>query len=251
MTGLIRAELLKLCTTKVTLGLATAMFALVGVLTLVHGLVLKASGANFQDEMHVFGWGELGVLFAALFGSMSITDELRTGTIRPTFLATPQRSRVITTKLVVDAAAGAIYGGAAEALALGLGSAILSARGLPIRLDSADYTHLFLGGMLGAALWGPLGLGLGALVRSQVVTLVGLSAWLFFVENVLMGSLPSVVRFFPGTAAAAIASRSTLIGQTPIDPPLLAPAFAALLLFAYAAAAIVAGIVATDRRDVP
>lgn len=251
MPGLIRAELLKLRTTKTTLGLTAAMIALVVVLTLVHGIVLKTSDATFENEMHVYGWGELGVLFAALFGALSITGELRSGAIRSTFLATPRRRRVITAKLVVDVAAGAMLGALAEALALALGTVILSARGIPVRLDAADFTQLFVGGIAGAALWGALGLGLGALLRSQVATMIGLSAWLFFVENVLEGSLPAVIRYFPGTAAAAIASKSTLVGFTPTDPPLLAPAIGALLLAAYAAVAIAAGAVATERRDVP
>ena len=97
--------------------------------------------------------------------------------------------------------------------------------------------------MAAAALWAPLGLGLGALLRNQVATLVAIFLWLFFVENLLIDFVPGVGRFAPGAAAAAM---------TGLDPEtLLAPALGAALLALYAAAAAAAGTVAILRRDVP
>jgi hypothetical protein len=85
----------------------------------------------------------------------------------------------------------------------------------------------------------------GAVVRNQVATLVGLCVWLLFVENLLLGDLANLTvgRFLPGAAAAAIS------GQKP-DTPLLAPAVALLLLALYAVATATAGSVAANRRDV-
>jgi ABC-2 type transport system permease protein len=85
--------------------------------------------------------------------------------------------------------------------------------------------------------------GLGALLRNQVATLVAIFLWLFFIENLLIDFVPGVGKFAPGAAAAAI---------TGLDPDrLLAPALGALLLAAYAGAAAAAGTIATLRRDVP
>jgi ABC-2 type transport system permease protein len=250
MTGVLRAELLKQRTTRTTFGVTVGLLVLVCFVVLLHGFALPVSQTGRSGQMRIFGWGELGALFAALLGALSITGELRHGTIRPTFLATPSRRRVLAAKLVAVALAGVGFGAVAEALAIGLGSAALSARGIPIRLDGSDYVQLVVGGVVAAALWAPLGLGLGALVRNQVATLIGLCAWLLFVENLLIGQLPAVARFLPGAAAAAIGG-STITGEVPTDPPLLAPVLGALLLVVYAAAATVAGMVATDRRDLP
>jgi ABC-type transport system involved in multi-copper enzyme maturation permease subunit len=251
MTGSIRAELLKQRTTRTTVGLTVALLVLVCFVVLLHGFEVPVSRAADQSgQMRIFGWGELGALFAALLGALSITGEFRHGTARPTFLATPRRSRVLAAKLVAVALAGVVFGIAAEALAIGLGSAILSVRGIPVRLDGGNYTQLVLGGVVAAALWAPLGLGLGALVRNQVASLIGLCAWLLFVENLLIGQLPSVARYLPGAAAAAIAG-STITGEVPTDPPLLLPVLGVLLLVAYSAVATVAGMVSTERRDVP
>jgi ABC-2 type transport system permease protein len=250
MTGLLRAELFKLRTTRTTVGLTAAMLGLLCLVVLVHGFALSAASLSRTGQMHVFGLSGLGVLFAALLGALSITGELRTGTIRPTLLTTPQRGRVLVAKLATSAAAGAGYGIAAAAVTIGLAIAALSARGIPVRLDGSDYTQLVLGDTAAAALWAVLGLGIGALLRNQVATLVGLCAWLLFIEQLLLGQLPSVVRYFPGTAAAAI-SGSTITGDSPSHPGLLTPLFGMLLLAGYAAASTVAGVLVTDRRDVP
>jgi hypothetical protein len=196
--------------------------------------------------MHVFGWGELGALFAGLAGAMSITGEIRYGTIRPTFLVTPRRGRVITANAITSGLIGLGFGLAAEALTIGAGNMALAARGIPVRLDAGDYAQLIVGGGAAAALWAPIGLGLGALLRNHVATLVGIFAWLLFVEGLLFGVLPNASRFLPGVAGAAIAGVTTT-GEV---RPLLAPALGALLLAGYAAAAIAAGVIATNGRDV-
>ncbi len=250
MKGLLMAELLKLRTTRTTFGLAGAMAGLVSLLVVVHALALPSDDATFNTEMHVFGWGQLGALFSALLGALSITGEIRSGTIRPTFLATPDRRRVLFAKLAVCTAAGVVLGATAAGLTIGLGSAALAVRGMPIQLDGQDFAQLAAGSVLAAALWAPVGLGLGAIVRSQIGILIGLCVWVLFVENVLLGVLAEAVRFFPGAAAGAI-SGATLTGEMPSDPALLSPVLGGLLLLAYASAVMMAGVFATARRDVP
>ena len=74
---------------------------------------------------------------------------------------------------------------------------------------------------------------------------LGISACLLYVEGLLVGDLTGVGdvgRFAPGAAAAAIS------GQDP--DTLLAPLAGLVLLALYAAAATLAGALATDRRDV-
>jgi hypothetical protein len=143
---------------------------------------------------------------------------------------------------VASAFVGIVFGLVAVGVAVGVGSAALAARGIAITLDSGDYT-LMPAGAIAAALWAPLGLGLGALLRNQVATLVAIFLWLFFIENLLIDFVPGTGKFAPGAAAAAI---------TGLDPEtLLDPAAGALLLSLYAAAAAAAGWIATLRRDVP
>ncbi len=251
MLGLFRAELLKQRTTWRTLGLVVGLVALVCFVVLLHGSVIPLRMATHDDEMKVFGWGQLGVLFAGLLGALSITAELRHGTIRPTFLVSPRRGRVLLAKVAASGLAGLLFAVAAEALTISIGSALLAARGIPIRLDGGDWAQLVAGGAVAGALWAPIGLALGALVRNQIATVVGLVAWLLFVESLLIGQLPGAARYLPGAVGAAIGGGSTITGEVPTSSVLLAPLLGAVLLVFYAVAATAAGIVATNRRDVP
>jgi ABC-2 type transport system permease protein len=191
----------------------------------------------------VFGRGEfLGALFAALLGAMSITSEIRHGTIRPTLLVSPQRRRVVAAKAAVSMGLGAGFGLAASAFAAGVGTVALRARGIDVQVDGGDYGLLIAGGTVASALWAAIGVGIGAIVPDQVPTLVGISAWLLFVEGLFGGNLVDVSRFAPGTLGMAVS------GQEP--DTLLAPGISLLLLSLYAAVAAVAGALATERRDI-
>jgi hypothetical protein len=247
MTAQLRAELLKQRSTGTNLGLLSAMLGLVLLAVLLHGFGLSAKSVDgSSQQLMVFGRGEfLGALFAALVGAMSITSEVRHGTIRPTFLVTPRRGRVVAAKVWASTLIGAGFGALASALAAGVGTVALRARGIDVQLDGGDYALLLAGGTAAAALWAAIGVGLGAVVRNQVPTLVGICAWLLFVEGLLVGDVADIAevgRFAPGALGEALS------GQNP--GTLLAPAVSALLLAMYAAAFAMAGWLATTRRDV-
>ena len=246
MTAQLRAELLKLRSTQTTLGLSAALLGLVLFVVFLHGLSLPAdriSQSSVQLKM-LFGWAALlGPLFAALLGALAITSEFRHGTIRPTFLVTPRRGRVVAAKVGASMLLGSAFGLGAAVVASGVGSAVLAIRGVAIRLDAGDYALLLVGCTAAAALWAAIGVGLGAIVQSQVPTMVGICAWLLFVEQLLLGDVGlvgDVGRFMPGALGRAAS------GQ---DPQLTA-GLAVVLLALYAAAAAASGIVATGRRDV-
>jgi ABC-type transport system involved in multi-copper enzyme maturation permease subunit len=241
--GQLRAELLKQRSTQTTLLLFLAMFALVALAIAIHVLAPSTSTLSTRShQLEVFAVGtRVGMLFAGLVGAMAITAEIRHGTIRPTFLVTPRRGPVIAAKLAVSGLAGIVFGLLAEGLGAGAATVAFSARGIENQLTGADYLQLLVGGTAAAALWATIGLGVGALVRNQVGTLVGLAAWMLLVEN-LIAVDAGASRFTPGAAGFALAGM-------PADE-LLAPAAAALLLVAYAVAMSAAGWFATLRRDV-
>jgi ABC-2 type transport system permease protein len=244
--ALLRAELLKQRSTRTTLGLFAAMLGLVLLAVLLHSLLPAEDLARRNMQLEVFGRGEfLGALFAGLLGAMSITAEIRHGTIRPTFLFTPRRGRVVAAKVSASILIGTGFGLVAGAAAAAAGTAALRARGIDVQLDGGDYVLLVMGAAVAAALWAAIGVGIGSLVRHQVPALIGICAWLLFVEGLLAGDLVGlgdISRFLPGAAGAAIS------GQEP--GTLLAPAVGLALLVFYAIAAALAGSLAISRRDV-
>jgi ABC-2 type transport system permease protein len=244
----LRSELLKQRSTRTGLGLFSAMLGLVLVAVLLHGFGLAAADlAGPHVQLMVLGRGEfLAAVFAALLGAMSITAEFRHGTIRATFLVTPRRGRVVTAKVLVSILIGSGFGLVAGAVATAAGTAALRARGIDLQLDQGDYVLLVVGAAGAAALWAAIGVGVGALARNQVPTLIGICAWLLFVEGLLAGdvadNLGDIGRLLPGAAAAAVS------GQDP--ETLLAPEVGLALLVLYAAAAALAGALTLSRRDV-
>jgi ABC-2 type transport system permease protein len=246
--ALLRAELLKQRSTRTGLGLFGAMLGLVLLAVLLHGFGLPAEDLGGPHvQLMVLGRGEfLGALFAALLGAMSITAEIRHGTIRSTFLVTPRRGRVVAAKVLVSIAFGAGFGLMAGAVATAAGTAALRARGIELQLDRGDYVLLVVGAAGAAGMWAAIGVGVGALVRNQVPALIGICAWLLFVEGLLAGdvadNLGDIGRLLPGAAASAVS------GQDP--GTLLAPAVGLVLLTLYAASAALAGALTLSRRDV-
>lgn len=243
---LLRSEWLKQRSTGTNLALAAAMVGLVLAAVLLHSLLPAAELAEKDVQLMVLGRGEfVGALFAALFGAISFTAEIRHGTIRPTLLVTPRRGRVVAAKVFISILAGAGFGLLAGAAAVAAGVLAFGARGIDLQLDGGDYALLVVGAAGASALWAAIGVGVGALVRNQVPTIVGICTWLLFVEGLLVGDLVGigdVSRFLPGAAAAAIS------GQEP--GTLLAPAAGLALLALYAVVSASAGSLATIRRDV-
>jgi len=97
MKAQLRSELYKLRSTWTVASVVAAMLALVTLAVLLHGFGLSASRlTSLPDQRGVFTdvGVNLGALFAGLLGALSITGEIRSGTIRPTLLVTPRRGLV-------------------------------------------------------------------------------------------------------------------------------------------------------------
>jgi len=248
MTPQLRSELLKQRTTRTTFLL---LVWLVGLVLLVVGLHVASFGADDlareSNQMRILGLGtSLGVLFAALAGALSMTAEFRTGTIRPTLLVTPRRTMVIVAKVGTSMLIGAAVGLLAETLNAGAEAAGLSLRGIDVQLGAGDYAQLLAGGALAGALFGALGVGVGAVLRNQVAAVAALCVWLLLLEPLLLGDLPGVAKFAPEAAAGAIAGAI----QSQLADALVAPAAGVLLLAIYVTVVTVAGVLAINRRDV-
>jgi ABC-2 type transport system permease protein len=151
----IRAELLKIRTTRTTIALLLGMMALILLFTLLTGLLSDPSGLmGKENQRELLGVSSLTGVFSALAGVLLVTGEYRFGTIRPTFLFNPARSHVLAAKVLAGALAGIAFGVIGEAIAWAVAYAVLDGRGITVMLSSGDILLLTLGGLAGAALWG-------------------------------------------------------------------------------------------------
>ena len=248
MIGQVRSELFKQRTTRTAPILLASMVGVALLVVSLHVFTLNAADlSQATNQPKVFGWGTtIGALFAALAGAIGITAEFRHGTIRPTMLANPDRTRVIAAKAGAAAVAGLVIGLLAAALVAVIGSVGLAARGIPVTLGAGDFAQMIVGGGAGAAVWAILGTGIGALLHNQITAVAGLCVWLLLIENILIGNVPSAAKYAPGASGGALAGLIPNAGTT----TLLAPTLGALLLVIYAAVATGTGILAIERRDI-
>ncbi len=243
MISQIRAELLKIRTTRTTIGLILGMIALILLFTLLTGLLTHPSGlAVREDQRQLLSLSSFTAVFSALLGVLLVTSEYRYGTIRPTFLFNPVRSHVLAAKVVAGALVGLAFGILGEAIGWVIGYAILDGRGITAVLSSGDILLLTLGGLAGSALWGAIGVGVGAIIRNQVGAVITLLAWGLVVDNLLFGLVPSVGRFMPTRASDALMGLRV--------QHLVSPGAGAITLIVWAGALAVVGIARSVRQDI-
>ena len=131
LTRLIRAELLKLRTTRLSYGLlatAAGLTALFSVLEASRAGSGKAvaplyTAAGFNA---VITGGVWALLLATVLGVTVSSGEFRHATATQTYLATPRRGRVMAAKAVAAACAGAVFGLAAGGATVLVSSHILA-----------------------------------------------------------------------------------------------------------------------------
>jgi ABC-2 type transport system permease protein len=211
MTRLVKAELLKLRTTRtalVLLGLAA-----VGTAALV-ALVLLLAGRPGQPALGADALRQLALvpaqpltLAALVLGILGMAGELRHGTATATFLVTPARGRVVAAKLAAAAITGLVMALLSSAAVLAVGLPWLRAKGIEVAVADAGVAARVAGLAVAVALFAVLGVGLAALLRNQVAAvIVGLLWWTQNVERLLVGVLhqPGLERWLPMGAASAL-----------------------------------------------
>jgi ABC-type transport system involved in multi-copper enzyme maturation permease subunit len=181
MIRLIRIELLKLRTTRLSyglLGLAAGLTAFDAVLRAAragHGSVAPLNtAAGLSSVLTVTGYG---MLLSLVLGVTVASGEFRHHTATFTYLATPDRTRVLAAKAVAAVGAGLVFGVVGSAVTSGIGLAFVAA----------------------------LGVGLGSLIRSQLAVVIGVFVWAFFVEPITGGFFNNIGPYLPFTATTTLA----------------------------------------------
>jgi ABC-2 type transport system permease protein len=213
VTRLLRAEVFKLRTVwstwllyALTAVLTAGLMAIVAFVPRRHDVELfppKASAGWFDI---VFSVMTLAVDLALVLGVIMITGEHRHKTITPTFLAEPRRGRMAAAKLAVALGAGLAVAVVAGLVGLAYGLGTVGAGIAPMGRMLTEYRHVWPGVAAASVLYGAYGVGLGALLKNQVVSIVVALVALAVVEPIVGAAAPSVGRWLPGYAAQALES---------------------------------------------
>ncbi|HVD12608.1 MAG TPA: hypothetical protein VNB46_05170 [Gaiellaceae bacterium] len=203
MIRLVRAELLKLVTTRLLLWLG---LLIVGLEVLVISLRVSqdslVSLAEARNQRDIVSIAAVSALVSLILGIVSSAGEYAHGTVSHTFLVAPVRERVVAAKLVAAGLGGAALALFSAAFAWAFAALLLSARSVTLHLGSAAVLRVLLGTIAAAAITGALGVGFGALVRRQTAAVVVALVWLLVGEPLL--SIAGIEGFAPGHAVASV-----------------------------------------------
>jgi ABC-2 type transport system permease protein len=248
MTALLHAELVKLRTTR-------TFIALTGVAVLT-SLVLVGLVARFTDPAEaptvltdVFS-ADTSSLFILILAVVGISGEWRHRTIAGSLLAVPHRVRFLAAKTLAFAAAGLVMSLIISISIAIVGATILSLRDVPLPSIGE------IAGQIGrnaaiAAMLGAFGVAIAALVRNQVVAIVGVLIACLVIEPTLLAFAfaDDWARFGPFVALPSIVQGIPPEGFGLSDTEPLSPWLSALAMLAWIGVAFAAAAALLRRRD--
>lgn len=249
MIRLIRAEILKLRTTQVWFWLLMATIAVSGLLIVAQ--IAPSDGVRRADQVpDMFASSSTVDIVVFVLGVLAVTTEFRYQTITPAVLQTPSRWAIVTAKMITYAIVGVIYALVAVVTQLAVAVPWLNAKNVDVEFGNGDVQHSIIGVFAVVALYGIVGLGVGALLRNQIVAVVVGLLFLLVLENVTL-AIPGVRHawpYLPNGASAAIINT----GDTHVTDGvyLISTAGGVIVLVLWAVIPAIAGAAFTMNRDI-
>ncbi len=247
MINQLRSEWIKVRTVRVNFVL--------GILALAFPLIVVCLTAALAGDEQQTAGDLVGIVTATMvltslllgvIGALNLTSEYSHNTIRATFAASPQRTKVLIAKVGVTVATTLVFAAIVEAITYLAGSIILSSRDADVTLTGSDRAAL-LGAVILAGLLSMLGYGLGLLIRNSPATVTILILWPLLLENIARGVLSAAgvdnaSPWLPYQSAINMANPDL----APNDPGRLQ---GGLYLGAVVLVLIIVGLFVNERRD--
>ena len=199
----VRAELLKFRSTRLWWGMAigivvsAAAFSLLFALLYTSESIMEEAGGggpfggipvgdDVQIANSVYTAGlSVGYLLMLVIGVVQIGAEYRHKTISGTFLATPDRVRVMGAKVLALIVIGGGYGVLSLLGSVSVGALTLQLRGADPFPSSGEIVRTLALSLLVLGLWALIGLGAGILIPNQVAALLIAVGVAWIVEPIL------------------------------------------------------------------
>jgi ABC-type transport system involved in multi-copper enzyme maturation permease subunit len=244
----IHSEVAKVTTLRSTLWTVLITVAGMGTVTaLATNSVLHKSPdwyKNFDPTNQSLIGLVIGVLTMGVFGVLVVTGEYGSGTIRTSLSATPRRPLLLAGKALVAGTAMLVLSEALSFACFAVGQAILSGGGAPsANLGQPGVARAVLMSGLFLALFGLLGMGLGAMIRNTagaISTYVGVT---FLIPLLLHALTGNQQRYAP------LQILSNSVSATVKNPGQVSSAIGLWLMVGYTAAALITGTAVFMSRD--
>lgn len=253
MIRLVAAEFRKLFTTRLWLWILVVSAAwTIGYTSLVIALngrpgelTPSLSGASGQHALFSIGAGGAGTLVAVM-AVAQVAGEYRHRTAAATFLAMPDRPRVVTAQVITYLLAGLGYALACVVISLAVALPWLPAKGIHTSAFGNGNVAVLAAVVIAAGIFGAAGAGLGSALHNQLAVVAAMLLYLYVLEPLVshIASLASWTPYLPGLAADGL----TQAIQSGVR--LLSPWAGGLVFAAWAAAFAITGALVTARTDI-
>jgi ABC-2 type transport system permease protein len=245
VSALLRAELIKLSTTRTFVVLVAAAVATSLLITILVATLSEPSEDDVLTDVFLTDTSSLFVVILAIIG---IAGEWRHRTITSSLLAAPHRVRFLAAKLLAYSIAGLVLSAAVSLAAAVVGWAVLSARDLPLP-EFGDLAEQIGRTVPVALLPGAFGVALGSVLRNPTVAIVTVLLLGFAIEPTLAALAPDVARFGPTSMLPAAVSglEPEDVGVDDVD--FLSAGVALLALLAWIGGLFALGAVLLKVRD--
>src|SRR3954447_11950738 len=182
MSGVLRAELRRITTTKLWWVALTCIFVLSAGYAALPATVAWLQGragvvrSPFTDPgiiRSIYNGGNvLSRILAMVVGIVSIGSEYRYGTLAWSHLATPRRVRMLLGKAGALLIFGLIYGITSIVASMLVAIPFVLANNGSFLLEQPDTLRSIILGICSIALWTMIGMGLGILIKNMLIALV-------------------------------------------------------------------------------
>lgn len=256
MTAVVTAEWHKLRTVRSTYFVAVFVLVLAALGIATVQMLTDAFLAGDAEGRRLYDPADLTIvvlpfaqLTIAVLGTLAVTSEFHTGTIRPTLQATPQRGRLFAGKALAIAAVATMVGAVAFTGMVLASWFIAGDKPDPIKPWPSLGDGLLVAGActLGVTVAALVAYGLGTALRSTAATLVTVTG-LLYVVPMISEFLPSHVQEWVISLVLPTLPRLLVGAPENVETP-LSQSGAAAALVAYLVVALGVGWFALRKRD--
>jgi ABC-2 type transport system permease protein len=242
---LVRGELRKLTTTKMPWGFLAVLVLIAGLDAAVVAFGTDMDGSKTfvstaADQQSLMAFAFNAMLGTALFGAIAVAREYGHGTVVPTFLTCPKRTRAVLAQLAAVLMAGAVLALIGQALIITGVALALPTTEFGFLVSAGGLARLLAASALAGVIGAVFGAGLGAIIRNLGGAVAAAILALFVLPPLAVQLLTDAASWIPPTLFSVISGVSTDVS--------LWAALTAVAAWALIPAA--AGLVAVQRRDV-
>jgi len=242
---LLRGEIRKLTTTKLPWGFLGVLIAIAGLNASIVAFGTDTDGskafvATAGDQQSLLAFAFNALLGTALFGAIAAAREYGHGTVVPTFLTSPNRTRAVLAQLAAVLLAGAALGLIGQTLMIAAVAVALQTTQYAFLLSAGHVIQLLAASAVAGAIGAVLGAGLGMVIRNTGGAVTTAVLVVFLAPPLVVQLVSAAASWIP---TALLAVLSGVSSDVSIWAALLAVA-------AWALVPAAAGLVAVQRRDV-